>query len=122
MGVKFEKKENDTLRVYRSKPQTANIQTNIYPGFPTDLNLQQLFSCLRLTVCGKIHEILFKKDVLGGSSNSRQCITLRSWILMKPWFLENKPPEEPKVSSWDLRSVCSDAHRRYGRFWYNRTR
>lgn len=38
MGVKFEKKDDDTLRVYRSKNLTAtNIQTNIYPGFPTDL-------------------------------------------------------------------------------------
>ena len=48
-GVKTEELENDTLRVYRSDNLRAvNIQTNIFPGFPTDL--MPLFSVL-MTQC-----------------------------------------------------------------------
>ena len=59
--VKFEDLWNDTLRVYRSKELKAtNIQTNIFPGFPTDL--QSPFAVLQTQSKGmsKIHEILFE--------------------------------------------------------------
>lgn len=52
---------NDTLRVYRAEKLTAvDIQTNIFPGFPTDL--MPLFTVL-LTQCegtSRIHEILYE--------------------------------------------------------------
>jgi UDP-N-acetylglucosamine enolpyruvyl transferase len=36
--VKFEDLGNDVLRVYRAKNiKNVNIQTNIFPAFPTDL-------------------------------------------------------------------------------------
>jgi len=59
--VIFEDIWNDTLRVYRARNLSkVNIQTNIYPGFPTDL--QSVFAILQ-TQCewiSKIHEILFE--------------------------------------------------------------
>lgn len=61
MGVKFEKKEKDTLRVYRSKNLTAtNIQTNIYPGFPTDLQSPTAILMSQAEGTSKIHEVLFE--------------------------------------------------------------
>jgi len=37
-GVKIEELGNDKLRVYRSNNlKSVNIQTNVFPGFPTDL-------------------------------------------------------------------------------------
>jgi UDP-N-acetylglucosamine 1-carboxyvinyltransferase len=53
--------ENDKVRVYRSRELNAtNIQTNIFPGFPTDL--QSPFALLMTQAKGisKIHEILFE--------------------------------------------------------------
>lgn len=52
---------NDTLRVYRAEKLSAvDMQTNIFPGFPTDL--MPLFTVL-LTQCegtSRIHEILYE--------------------------------------------------------------
>lgn len=52
---------NDTLRVFRAKELTAvNIQTNIFPGFPTDL--MPLFTVL-MTQCegiSRVHEVLYE--------------------------------------------------------------
>lgn len=60
-GVKTENLWNDTLRVYRCHNLTAvNIQTNIFPGFPTDL--MPLFTVL-MTQCAwtsRVHEILYE--------------------------------------------------------------
>ncbi|MCP4523905.1 MAG: UDP-N-acetylglucosamine 1-carboxyvinyltransferase [Candidatus Gracilibacteria bacterium] len=60
-GVKIENLGNDTLRVYKAKDLKAvKIQTNIFPGFPTDL--QAPFGVLMTQADGmnKIHEILFE--------------------------------------------------------------
>lgn len=60
-GVKTENLWNDTLRVYRAgNLKAVNIQTNIFPGFPTDL--MPLFTVL-MTQCegtSRIHEILYE--------------------------------------------------------------
>jgi UDP-N-acetylglucosamine 1-carboxyvinyltransferase len=60
-GVKTEAMWDDTLRVYRAKDLKAvDIQTNIFPWFPTDL--MPLFSVL-MTQCewtSRIHEILYE--------------------------------------------------------------
>ena len=39
VGVRYEYLGNDTLRVYRSidNLRAIRVQTNIFPGFPTDL-------------------------------------------------------------------------------------
>ena len=60
-GVAFDDLGNDTLRVYRSeKLKPVNIQTNIYPGFPTDL--QSPFAILLTQADGisRIQEIMFE--------------------------------------------------------------
>lgn len=60
-GVKVKDLWNDTLRVYKAKELKAvNIQTNIFPAFPTDL--QSPFSILMTQAKGdsKIHEVLFE--------------------------------------------------------------
>lgn len=59
--VKFEDLWNDTLRVYRcNNLRPVDIQTNIFPGFPTDL--QSPFAILLSQANGisKIHEVLFE--------------------------------------------------------------
>lgn len=60
-GVKVEDRGNDTLRVYRTQEvHPTSIQTNIYPGFPTDL--QSPFTVLLTQAHGmsKVHEVLFE--------------------------------------------------------------
>lgn len=61
-GVRFEaNEETDTLRVWRcDAPHAVSFQTNIYPGFPTDL--QSPF-CILLTQAegiSRVHEVLFE--------------------------------------------------------------
>jgi len=59
--VKVKDLWNDTLRVYKAnKLKWVNIQTNIFPAFPTDL--QSPFSILMTQAKGdsKIHEVLFE--------------------------------------------------------------
>ena len=59
--VRVEDMWNDTLKVYRAdKIHSLSIQTNIFPGFPTDL--QSPFSVLMTKAEGenKIHEVLFE--------------------------------------------------------------
>lgn len=60
-GVQTEDLWNDTLRVHRCHKLTAvNIQTNIFPGFPTDL--MPLFTVLMTQCSGtsRVHEILYE--------------------------------------------------------------
>jgi UDP-N-acetylglucosamine 1-carboxyvinyltransferase len=60
-GVKVEDMGNDTLRVYRATDiKPTSFQTNIYPGFPTDL--QSPFTLLLTQANGmsKVHEVLFE--------------------------------------------------------------
>ena len=60
-GVRIEDRWNDTLRVFRAENlQNISFQTNIFPGFPTDL--QSPFAVLMSQAEGKnrIHEILFE--------------------------------------------------------------
>lgn len=59
--VRLEDLWDDTMRVYRSHDLRAvNIQTNIFPGFPTDLG--SIFAVLMTQADGvsKIHEVLFE--------------------------------------------------------------
>lgn len=60
-GVKTQDLWNDTLRVFRAdKLQAVKIQTNIFPGFPTDL--MPLFTVLMTQSEGVsiVHEILYE--------------------------------------------------------------
>ena len=98
--------ENDTIKVYnsRSSLKAVNFQTNIYPGFPTDL--QSPFSLLLTQAewISRIHEVLFEWRL--------------NWLVeiekMK-WHIAIMNPHEAMVfgkthlrgatvSSWDLRA------------------
>ncbi len=61
VGVRFEDRGNDTLRVYRSEHLKAiKFQTNVFPGFPTDL--QSVFCILLSQAEGvsRVQEIMFE--------------------------------------------------------------
>lgn len=105
MGVKFEKKDTDTLRVYRSKNLLAsNIQTNIYPGFPTDLQSPTAILMSQADGVSRIHEILFE----GRLNWLVELEKMRGHIaLMNPheaMIFGKTALRGTKVSSWDLRS------------------
>lgn len=60
-GVRIEERGGDVLRVYRTeKISPVSLQTNIFPGFPTDL--QSPFGVLMTQAEGvsHIHEVLFE--------------------------------------------------------------
>ncbi len=104
-GVVTQDLWNDTLRVYRTDNlQAVNIQTNIFPGFPTDL--MPLFTVL-MTQCdgvSRVFEILYEGRLnwlveyerLGGNT---RIINLHEAKIMGPTPLEGNT-----VNSWDLRS------------------
>jgi UDP-N-acetylglucosamine 1-carboxyvinyltransferase len=61
VGVRFEDRGNDTLRVFKSEPlQAVKFQTNVFPGFPTDL--QSVFCILLSQAEGvsRVQEIMFE--------------------------------------------------------------
>lgn len=104
MWVKFEKID-DTLRVYRSKNLKAtDIQTNIYPGFPTDLQSPTAILMSQAEGVSHIHEVLFE----GRLNWLVELETMRGHIaLMNPheaMIFGKTPLRGAKVSSWDLRS------------------
>lgn len=60
-GVKIENIGNDTARVYRSHDlKKVDIQTNIFPGFPTDIGSPFAVLMTQAEGISKIHEILFE--------------------------------------------------------------
>lgn len=106
-GVKMDiDHKNDTIVVYNSREnlKATNIQTNIYPGFPTDL--QSPFALLLSQAEGtsRIHEVLFEGRL--------------NWLVelekMKGHIAIMNPHEAlifgktnlrgATVSSWDLRA------------------
>lgn len=106
-GVKMDiDRKNDTIVVYNSREnlRATNIQTNIYPGFPTDL--QSPFALLLSQAEGtsRIHEVLFEGRL--------------NWLVelekMKGHIAIMNPHEAlifgktnlrgATVSSWDLRA------------------
>lgn len=62
IGVRYEVRDHDTIRVFNSREylKAIKVQTNIFPGFPTDL--QSPFAILMTQAEGisRIHEILFE--------------------------------------------------------------
>ncbi len=106
-GVKIDiDHENDSVRVYRSVDtlRPVSIQTNIYPGFPTDL--QSPFSLLMTQAEGnsRIHEVLFewRLNWLVEIEKMKGHIAI-----MNPHeaiVFGNTPLRGAIVSSWDLRA------------------
>lgn len=103
--VRTEDLWNDTLRVYRATELKAvNIQTNIFPGFPTDL--MPLFTVL-MTQCegtSRVHEILYEGRLNWLVEYERlqwqpRIINLHEAKITGPSALVWN-----NVNSWDLRS------------------
>lgn len=108
MGIKIEELDHDTLRVHRSHALSAtNIQTNIYPWLPTDLQSPIAILMTQATGVSKIHEVMFEGRL--------------NWLTelekMKGHIAITNPHEAlifwktdlrgANVSSWDLRSGAS---------------
>lgn len=110
MWVKIDILKNDTVKVYKAKDLKAtNIQTNIFPGFPTDLQSPFAILMTQATWISKIHEVLFEWR-LGWLVELE-----KMWLNMKilnpheaeiTWWVEFK---WTTVASWDLRAGCAVA-------------
>lgn len=105
-GVKVEELWNDSLRVYRSKNlKSINIQTNIFPWFPTDL--QSPFSILlsQANWVSKIHEVLFEGRLNFLVELEKMAANL---AILNPHeavlFWPNQLKWWVTVTSWDLRA------------------
>jgi len=104
--VKVEDLWNDTLRVYKcDNLKAVKIQTNIYPGFPTDL--QSPFSILLTQAEGesKIHEVLFEWRLsflteLEKMGTKYTALNPHEAVIYWP----NKLQWWATVTSWDLRA------------------
>ncbi len=104
-GVKTENLWWDTLRVYRCENiKAVDIQTNIFPGFPTDL--QSSFAILQTQANGmsKVHEVLFEWRLNWFVELEKMWVKL---ALLNPHeaiiFWPNKLVPAV-VNSWDLRA------------------
>ncbi len=107
--VKVETLENDTVKVYKADDiKVVNIQTNIFPWFPTDLQSPFAILMTKANWMSKIHEILFEWRL--------------NWLveLDKMWahttilnpheaiiFWQEKRLKWAEVTSWDLRAWCA---------------
>ena len=103
--VRTEDLGNDTLRVFRAKELSSiHIQTNIFPGFPTDL--MPLFSVL-MTQCegtSRIHEILYEGRLNWLVEYERLAGQPRIINLHEAKITGPTPLIGNTVNSWDLRS------------------
>lgn len=104
-GVKTQDMWNDRLRVFKAKNLKAvNIQTNIFPGFPSDL--MPLFSVL-MTQCqgtSRIHEILYEGRLNWLVEYERIGWEPRIINLHEAKIKWPTPFVWNTVNSWDLRS------------------
>jgi UDP-N-acetylglucosamine 1-carboxyvinyltransferase len=104
-GVKTEDLWNDTLRVYRAHDlQAVNIQTNIFPWFPTDL--MALFTVL-MTQCewtSRVHEVLYEWRLNWLVEYEQLWISPRIINLHEAKITWPKTLVWANVKSWDLRA------------------
>jgi UDP-N-acetylglucosamine 1-carboxyvinyltransferase len=106
--VKVEDMWNDTLRVFRvNKIKATNIQTNIFPGFPTDLQSPFAVLLSQAEWESKIHEVLFEWRLswLVEMEKMKAKINILNphqaeivWPVLLKWAT---------VTSWDLRAWVS---------------
>ncbi|PZM85049.1 UDP-N-acetylglucosamine 1-carboxyvinyltransferase [Candidatus Gracilibacteria bacterium] len=104
-GVKVEDLGNDTLRVYKCEEiKPVSFQTNIFPGFPTDL--QSPFAILQSQANGtsRINEIMFEGRLnflveLEKMTASIAILNPHQAIIFGPNNLRGTT-----VTSWDLRA------------------
>lgn len=103
--VKLENLWWDILRVYRSENlKPVNIQTNIFPGFPTDVGSPFMILMTQADWVSKMHEILFewRLNFLVELDKMRwHTAILNPHEAMIFWKMDLKWSE---VTSWDLRA------------------
>ena len=103
--VKTENLWNDTLRVYRAKKLKAtDIQTNIFPGFPSDL--MPLYSVLQTQSewTSSIHEILYEWRLNALVEYESMGGNIRLLNPHKAEITGKADLKWAKVNSWDLRA------------------
>lgn len=95
---------NDTLRVFRAdRLKAVNIQTNIFPGFPTDLMV--LFTVL-MTQCegtSRVHEILYEGRLNSLVEYEKLWAETRIINLHEAKITGPSKLVWSRVDSWDLR-------------------
>ena len=104
-GVKTKDMWDDTLRVYRAKELKAtHIQTNIFPGFPSDL--MPLYSVLQTQSewVSSIHEILYEWRLNSLVEYEAMWGNIRLLNPHKAEITGKTPFAWAKVNSWDLRA------------------
>lgn len=103
--VKTEDLWNDTLRVYRTENlKSVSVQTNIFPGFPTDAGSPFIILMTQADWVSKMHEILFewRLNFLVELDKMRwHTAILNPHEAMIFWKMNLKWSE---VTSWDLRA------------------
>ena len=110
MWVKLDILENDKVRVYRSKNlKPTNIQTNVFPGFPTDLQSPFALLMTQAQWVSKIHEVLFEWRLGWLVELEKMGLSIK---ILNPheaeitWWVDFK---WNTVTSWDLRAGCAVA-------------
>ncbi len=107
-GVKIKDLWWDTLRVYRCENiKAVDIQTNIFPGFPTDL--QSPFTILQTQANGmsKVHEILFEWRLNWFVELEKMWVKLAILNPHEAIIFGPNNLKPAKVTSWDLRAWMS---------------
>lgn len=103
--VKIEDIWNDSVRVYKAeKLEGISIQTNIFPGFPTDL--QSPFSVLMTQAEGmsKIHEVLFESRLNFLVELEKMKAKLALLNPHEALIFGDSSLKGTQVTSWDLRA------------------
>jgi len=103
--VKTEDLWNDTLRVYKAdRLKATHIQTNIFPGFPSDL--MPLYSVLQTQSewISSIHEILYEWRLNALVEYESMGWSVRLLNSHKAEITGKKDLKWAKVNSWDLRA------------------
>ena len=104
--VKVQDMWNDVLRVFRAKElKSVNIQTNIFPAFPTDLQSPFAILLTQAKWESKIHEVLFEGRLsflieLEKMGTNYTVLNPHEAIIHGP----NKLKWWATVTSWDLRA------------------
>jgi UDP-N-acetylglucosamine 1-carboxyvinyltransferase len=108
-GIRYEILPGDVIRVYYSREnlRAVTLQTNIFPGFPTDI--QSPFSVLLTQADGisRVHEVLFEGRLnmlmeLENMKGHSAVLNPHEALIFGPTRLRGTT-----VTSWDLRSGAS---------------
>jgi UDP-N-acetylglucosamine 1-carboxyvinyltransferase len=106
--VKVEVCENDCVKVYRAqKLQATKIQTNIFPGFPTDLQAPFAVLMSQAEWISEIHEVLFEWRLGWLSELEKMWLEIK---IINPHEAEihgKWKMQATTVTSWDLRAWCA---------------